>query len=236
MKVYICDDDKCIAEELTLRCRFFMEERHMKHEILTMTSWPEELLTCREEEAPDILLLDIDMPGSNGIAIKDAMEQLEDGPFIIFVTSHREMVYEAFGRNVIGFLTKPVDAYFFRRLMEKACDFCRSRHLTVPLENGDVLHCREIEYVQAEHIYTRVVLKDRSISLRRSLTEWERLLPAGDFFRISDKYIIHFASLVKYEGDKVLLKTGDKLSVSRRRKADFKTAYLNYCTRQAKYK
>ncbi|MBQ8562424.1 MAG: response regulator transcription factor [Firmicutes bacterium] len=246
MRVYICDDDAVMVEELVHRSRYYLEEKLINAEIRGMTVWPEDLLMNQhgenadeskkdQSEIPDIVILDIDMPVHSGIEIKDALEQMEEGPFIIFVTSHREMVYDAFGRNVIGFLPKPVDSYHFRRLMEKAVDFCRSRYLSVPLENGERLVCSKIRYIEAAHIYTSVMLQDGSLSLRRSLTEWERLLPMKDFFRISEKHIVHFAAVDRIDGDKVLLKSGEKLSLSRRRKNDCQKSYLNYCTRKARF-
>ena len=90
MKIYICDDMIEMVEAVKAECEHYLQAKNMEAEVAGDVFFPDELE--EEDKRPDILLLDIDMPTSSGIEIKDRMEKYEDGPFIIFITSHDEMV------------------------------------------------------------------------------------------------------------------------------------------------
>ena len=234
MKIYICDDMIEMVEAVKAECEHYLEAKNIKAQVAGDVFFPDELE--EEDKRPDILLLDIDMPTSSGIEIKDRMEKYEDGPFIIFITSHDEMVYEAFGKNVIGFLRKPVDRVLFEKVMDKAVDFYESRFLSVQLPGGIELMCRDIIGIKSEHVYSTIVLADGELSIRRSLKEWETLLPEKDFLRINEKWIIHYAYVDKIKDDKVTLKNGERLAVSRRRKLQLRDVYISYCLRKGRYR
>ena len=234
MKIYICDDMIEMVEAVKAECEHYLQAKNMEAEVAGDVFFPDELE--EEDKRPDILLLDIDMPTSSGIEIKDRMEKYEDGPFIIFITSHDEMVYEAFGKNVIGFLRKPVDSVLFENVMDKAVDFYESRFLSVQLPGGIELMCRDIIGIKSEHVYSTIVLADGELSIRRSLKEWETLLPEKDFLRINEKWIIHYAYVDKIKDDKVTLKNGERLAVSRRRKLQLRDGYISYCLRKGRYR
>lgn len=234
MKIYICDDMIEMVEAVKAECEHYLEAKNIKAQVAGDVFFPDELE--EEDKRPDILLLDIDMPTSSGIEIKDRMEKYDDGPFIIFITSHDEMVYEAFGKNVIGFLRKPVDRVLFEKVMDKAVDFYESRFLSVQLPGGIELMCRDIIAIKSEHVYSTIVLADGELSIRRSLKEWETLLPEKDFLRINEKWIIHYAYVDKIKDDKVTLKNGERLAVSRRRKLQLRDGYISYCLRKGRYR
>ena len=223
-----------MVEAVKAECEHYLEAKNIKAQVAGDVFFPDELE--EEDKRPDILLLDIDMPTSSGIEIKDRMEKYEDGPFIIFITSHDEMVYEAFGKNVIGFLRKPGDRVLFEKVMDKAVDFYESRFLSVQLPGGIELMCRDIIGIKSEHVYSTIVLADGELSIRRSLKEWETLLPEKDFLRINEKWIIHYAYVDKIKDDKVTLKNGERLAVSRRRKLQLRDGYISYCLRKGRYR
>lgn len=234
MKIFICDDQIEMVENIKAECERYFEQNNIEAEILGDTVYD----TTLEEDGnrPDIMVLDIDMPAISGIEIKNRMETYEDGPYIIFVTSHNEMVYDAFGKNVIGFLNKPLNSNLFDKVMEKAVSFYESRFLSVSLPGGLELMCRDIIGIKAEHVYSTLVLNDGELCIRRSLREWEEILPKNDFFRINEKYIIHLAYLNKISGDKAVLKNGKDLPISRRRKMALKECYMSYCLRKGRYR
>lgn len=104
MKILICDDDRGSAEELKALCLAYLEKAGLSRSTQVVCAGDSSMIEAHE---PDILLLDIEMPGRNGLAAKDELCQQGGKPLIIFVTNHREAMPEAFGRNVIHFLTKP---------------------------------------------------------------------------------------------------------------------------------
>lgn len=75
----------------------------------------EELL---RDSSSDVLLLDVEMPGMNGIAVKNFLQNQRAMTRILFVSSHEETITEAFGREVYGFLYKAVTYELFREKMQ----------------------------------------------------------------------------------------------------------------------
>ncbi len=243
MRVWICDDDINMVTELKRSCESYYTMQNISAEVIGMTYFPMDLELWRglgeteiRGKLPEVLLLDIDMPGWNGLDVKNELEQLENGPFIIFVTSHYEEIHEAFGKNVIGFLVKPISNPRFLKLMDKACEYCRGSQQVVT-EEGRRIPCRDIQYIYMKQGYKEIVLKTGDeIETRRSISEWETLLPKNDFFRIDKSHLIHFAYVKSIGGDQVLLNDGAVLTVSRRRKKECIAAFIAYSRRKARYK
>ena len=65
----------------------------------------------------DILLLDEELPGTSGQSIKEQFEASNKNTIIIFITSHNEIVYDSFGKNVYGFITKPINQTNFNKTL-----------------------------------------------------------------------------------------------------------------------
>ena len=132
INVLICDDQPEIVretEELLLR---YEEQYGRAMRILGVTDYEE-----AKDFAADLLFLDIEMPGRSGLAIRDELEKKSAESLIIFVTGHSEAVWEAFGRNVIGFFEKPMDYERLCLLMKKFFDLY-SIYETVALDDCQI--------------------------------------------------------------------------------------------------
>lgn len=114
MKIAICDDDKNAREVLKTCCGRFAAEFQIDCQVAEYASG-EELL---RDSSSDVLLLDVEMPGMNGIAVKNFLQNQRAMTRILFVSSHEEAITEAFGREVYGFLYKPVTYELFREKMQ----------------------------------------------------------------------------------------------------------------------
>lgn len=233
MKILICDDEAIWAEQLDALCRSLIDDEKSEdvEDVLTMTRYDE---TAARAFEPDLLLLDIEMPGKSGLAIKEEREALGQKGLIVFVTSHGEAMPQAFGKNVIGFLEKPVSREILSKLLEKT-----KRLLTggihVTLAEGRRVPAEAIRYITVENIYSTVYLKVGEAEVRRSLREWEQILPQGDFIRISDKCIVNCRYILNFTDDSVLLDGGLRLRASRRRRKSCQERYWDYCCQMARY-
>ena len=113
VNVLVCDDQPEVVEQTKeLLLRYEDQFGHAMC-ILGVTSYDE-----AESFDADLLFLDIEMPGKSGLVIRDELEKKNADSLIIFVTSHSETVWEAFGRNVIGFFEKPMDYERLCKLMK----------------------------------------------------------------------------------------------------------------------
>lgn len=116
VKIAICDDEAIYRENTEKECRLYFQEKSQEITIDFFSSGNELLET---ENIYDILFLDIEMPDSDGISIKENFEKRRKNTRIIFLTSHTERVLEAFGKNVLFFLRKPLNRQEFIKAMDK---------------------------------------------------------------------------------------------------------------------
>ena len=190
LKVLICDDEKNIVEQMTQLLVRYQSEFNRNIEIMGVTNYDE-----GRGFGADLIFLDIEMPGRSGLEIKEELEKNGEGSLIIFVTSHVESVWEAFGRNVIGFFEKPTTYERLCALMKKFYNLYSARIL-VNLDKDVTVESGEICYIVVKDIYSEVYFTTRGkILLRKSLATLEELLPEGDFLRISNSCIV-FAFLI----------------------------------------
>ncbi len=230
MKIMVCDDqEKDLAQMLALSRRY-VETKRIEAEI-TSTMDPEEPL----RNPPDILILDIEMPGKSGIDVKNSFA-MDDGPFIIFATSHDDLFREAFGAKVIGFLSKPLEWKSFQKMMDSAVNNLNVGRV-IDFGGGRLSNSRDVIMFVAEKKYIKAVIdgEDDIDWLRRSLRSWEEDLADAGFIRIHKAYLVNCRYIKLFEGQTVVLKDGQRLDVSRdRRDACFKK-FREYNLKHAKF-
>lgn len=231
MLVLICDDDRDCAIQLEKLCRSFFEKRDTTAEIVSITE-AEKIV----EWNPDILLLDIEMPGIDGITVKEILCRQEEKPLIIFVSSHSEYMPNAFGRNVINFITKPATQFHIDASLETAMNHL-PKDILIKLDSGKIVSSGDIVYVTVDNVYTDVYLVSGEVlkNQRRSLSGWTDLLQEFDFIRISDQCLVNCKYIDKFDKETVMLEADlGTLKISRRRKTECRDYYRNYCRKVAR--
>lgn len=159
MKIVICDDEHEVLEKVAQICKKSFLSK------VTIYAFPsaESLLKNLSSDmgAIDLFILDIEMPGKSGLWLKHELELNWYESSIIYLTSHEELIHEAFGRNVIGFVDK---VKFYKDddiLISKLKIFEKS------LENKSIISIRDedgsfyiqkdrIILIKSEHVYTIV--------------------------------------------------------------------------------
>ncbi len=232
VKIAICDDEAAGRESVERMCRAFFEEKERfvgMPDIQVFASGKEMAASGGDY---DILLLDIEMPEQDGIDIKEYYETNRKRTRIIFTTSHRERVLEAFGRNVVSFLVKPLCKESFQKAMEKALsDLCG---LVLEIEeNGEtfLIPVKQIKYIEAQDKYTLAVTETGEYLMRRTMKFWESALPCQDFVRIHKSYLINLEYFDK-KGDEVRLDKGKAVTISRLRKNGIMEKYKEFLRRK----
>jgi two-component system, LytTR family, response regulator len=204
---------------------------------------------------PELVFLDVEMPGMNGF---DLLKELEPVGFeVIFVTAYSHYAVEAFEHHATGYITKPVNAEklvaavnaAIKRTAEKGINknlFSLLEQNTrqntpdkIPLSttNGLVfVKIADIMYCESSGNYTHFFLCDeKKIVVSRQLGEYEKLLPANNFTRIHDKYIINLNYIKEYikgSGGEVVLENGKEIPVATRRKEDFLARFEKWIKRK----
>ena len=224
MIIGICDDENCMREQVAMVCKEVVEKYNTDIQIETFSDGKQVI-----EKEFDILILDIEMEGVDGISVKNIFQNRKKDTIIIFVTSHDEMMSQAFGVNVIGFVTK---CYLKSQLPVMLNSAIKRVMNTV---NIDGIDSRKICYIEAEHVYNILHLEDGSeMSVRRTSAQLEMALTSVGFISIHRTYIINMA-YVEHIKDKTIVVNGCELPVSSRLKSGFKKEYSKYCRENARF-
>lgn len=189
--------------------------------------------------APDIVFLDIDLPGFNGFRV---LEELEKQPTVIFTTAFNQHALDAFKTHAIDYLLKPIDAEHVGRAlaklramglnpghftwaMQQLLDAVGPRYPTrLPCKEGDrivLVKIGEILYFHADNKYIAVHTTNREYLIDTSLVDLERKVNPNDFIRIHRSTLVNVAWIAEirrsYDGLTVLLNDvkGTELAVSR---------------------
>lgn len=231
MRIAICDDEENIRIILAEKLRNMVSTA----EILLYPSG-ESLLTA---SPPDILLLDIQMPGRSGMEIAQELRRRNGKMILIFVTALEEYVFQAFDVGAFHYLVKPFPDEKFAAVLQNAVRQYWEQTATV--QEPDILikaggvHTRvRWEDVVYAEVFNRKVLIHSThgdIEYYGKLSSLEQ--QAGeDFFRSHRAYLVHFKYVVKYDSSMIYLENGSAL-MAKQRYRDFVKQYLRYNGRQA---
>ena len=167
MRILICDDDTLIIEQLQKYIESYFESNHLKcPELVSFTSG-ESLLAEKSEK--DIVFLDIEMPGMNGIYVGNELKKANKNVIIFVVTSYSEYLDEAMRFHVFRYLTKPLDKHRIFRNMKDALEIYNTTIIKVPIETRDgvyVTSASDIIFVES-HGHTIPLLPKFLLKLSR---------------------------------------------------------------------
>jgi len=195
--------------------------------------------------APDLVFLDIKMPGQNGFAFLDAFER--PAFEIIFVTAYDQFAIQALRRSAVDYLLKPVNADELAYAVKRADERLREkvdnknyevlRHnqktnnpllqkLAIPTKEGyEFISLEEVVKLKADRNYTRIsTTTGKELLSTNHLKSYEESLPHPDFLRTHHSYIVnlqHVKSYVRGDGGHVVLSDGSIADISKRRKKEF---------------
>jgi two-component system, LytTR family, response regulator len=157
---------------------------------------------------PNLIFLDVKLPGGDGFSLLSKLDPL---PAIIFVTGYDEFAVRAFEVNAVDYLLKPVNPHrladALQRIIQAPPQTPRKPFLPddrIFLRNGKkvrVVYVSQISGIKAEENYTDVLISDGStVFMRRTISEWEELLPKPPFFTPHRSLIVNLQAV----GDVVL--------------------------------
>ena len=150
------------------------------------------------ELAPDILLLDISMPGMDGMALANVLQEGGASPAVVFCTAYQDQALKAFEVEAVDYLVKPVRAERLEKALEKAVRYLGSEaqaedetHFLRSTVGGKVVltPIARVICLMAEDKYTTVIHEKGSTVVDESLTELENCYPAY-FFRVHRNALI----------------------------------------------
>ena len=232
--VGICDEEVWCREQLISFCQRYFDQR-FAYEIREYVSG-EEVLTGK---LPDILFLDIEMDGLDGLEVKELLEEKGKRTKIIFATSHGELALEGYGRDVLGFLTKPMEYEKFKKKMDLAIRDLQEKNYYIVVEgvkkSRRKVFLADIRYLKSAGRYVYFFVKDVDQPLLddRGLIFWQRELEDKGFALTKKGYLVNLSQIEELRTDEVRLVSGERIPLSRRIRDSFRTTYTDYLFRDA---
>ena len=234
MKSLIIDDERLARVELR-RLLTPYKEINIVGEAVNA----EDALNKITELSPDLIFLDIQMPGKNGFEL---LEELDSVPTVIFTTAYDEYALKAFEYNAMDYLLKPIEPKRLEDTVKKIVEQKRktavqssetpilSEDDQVFVKDGDrcwFVKLQTVRLFESEGNYVRLYFDDNKPLILRTLNYLGERLDSKAFFRANRKHIINLKYIENIEpwlngGLLVKLKGGNKIEVSRRQAIKFK--------------
>lgn len=247
LKCLIVDDDRhtsrLLADQITDTCPGLC--------LLANTTDPFMGKELIEHFSPDVVFLDIHMPGMTGFELLDSLRKRDF--WVVFITSYTQYAIRALKMQALDYLLKPIDIGDLRQIQKKLLGLTQQTqqldqlrigqraalerlpgslnargeqaYLTVAHAKGlKVIRFSELLYLKANGPYCEFCMEGEKFVASKGMKYFEELLPDTQFFKIHKSYIINMDYLKEYLFDDVpyaLMTNGHQLEIARRRKEKF---------------
>ena len=240
IRTLIVDDERLARQELRK-----LLANHTQINVIEEAGNAMEAKEKIEEHRPDLVFLDIQMPGKNGF---EMLEELDYTPVVIFVTAYDEYALKAIEVSALDYILKPAEDTRLAESLDRATKEIEKRKKQaddsnikvsdevlketdqVFVKDGDrcwFVTLKDIRLFESEGNYVRVYFDDNKPLILRSLNNLDKRLDPKAFFRANRKHIINLKWVDKIEtwfngGLLVILKDDKKIEISRRQAVKFK--------------
>ncbi|MCR5101540.1 MAG: LytTR family DNA-binding domain-containing protein [Butyrivibrio sp.] len=229
MRFCIIDDDAYIRGQIDAMLRRLGEEEQMKVNISAYDG-PAPFLDEYENQY-DILLIDVDMPGMNGIEMAKVIRKRDPYVTIMFVTNLAQYAIYGYDVEAIDYVLKPVAYPEFSQKLKKAVRIAKNKqNLKVVLtttEGVRSVKLYDIGYVESNSHYLYYHVKGEILKVRDKIANAEEELTKYGFYRINNGYLVNMKKIT-YIGKTDVTVDGDNLPVARQRRVDFLRTFSLY--------
>ena len=229
IRVGICDDEHYMSDTIRAMVSDFFRNKNIEIIILQFLSG-EELL--KYDKQIDILFLDIQMKGIDGMETARKLRRRKFKGYLIFITVLREMVFQSFEVQPYDYLVKPIKEPYFETMMERLLGSMKNaseenlliqkgyESRIIPIE--DIVFCEIIDRKIYLHLASSEVIDyyDRIENLETKLD--------SHFFRCHRSYLINLKHLKGYKNGTACMDNGKEVPVSRLRSREFSDVVLQY--------
>lgn len=231
LKIGICDDDMFALDLIQDAVSMVLRNKKIQGQIRVFQR-VKDLEKKMEQTKFDLLLLDIDLPGMDGITFGKKLRGEKSRIDIIFVSNREDRVFDSLKVNPVGFIRKKhfledVPGVMENYLERRAEAF--SKKLVIQgKEKTEIFEIEDILYIEGQRKIQQIYLVDQVIptEVKKSLHELETELENQGFLRVHKGYLVNYRHIRIFQGNDILLDSGDCVPVSRRKLQEVKEAYM----------
>ena len=230
MRILICDDDKDIATQLQKYILEFFKNRKLKSPDILCYHSGETLLS--DAGSKDIVFLDVEMPGLNGIYVGKELKEKNKNTIIFIITSYVEYLDDAMRFHVFRYLSKPIDKQRLFQNMKDAIQLYNSTNVTIPIETKEgVYTCTASEIILIEAMGRTITIHtlSRDFVTRQNMEYWRRTLDMPCFFQPHRSFIINMKYVTDFDHSLIHLNDDQYTAyLTKRKYSEFKNTYFLY--------
>ena len=235
IKIAFCDSNADILPIIAETTKTAFSMRGIVAETRIFTD-PAAFLGSAKTDAYDIVMLDVEIAGVDGISIGKQLSQLDNQPMIIFVSNNENKVFETYVVHPFSFVRKNM---FLKDITETVGMYTeyveKVKEKTVVVqtrENKVSVKLANIVYIEGSKNYQKLFLKSGStpiLELRSTMEKIESELEGLGFARIHKGYMVNLSFVCNVTRENVTLTTGIILPVSTRKATETTDEYIAYC-------
>ena len=233
MKIAICDDNLNIVDEVK---NLLDEYALSKNLSLDISTFNDGQAVLESDERFNIAILDVEMPGCNGIELGKILREKNRHIVLMYITSHKKYLDEALNLNAARFFEKPIDSKRFYDGLDNALK--RIDNTTIKFflkeDNASVrINANDIIYVEIEpigHRKTKIVTEEKTYISSNKIVFWEEHLISSLFVKTHKSYIINMEYITKYENNTLQPDGKYNIPISRNYQSSVHKAFIRYMT------
>ena len=234
-RVAICDDEISQIKNISDYLTRFSIKTDTEFQIERFTSGNELLKKYYNEKSPfDILFLDMEMPGLNGIETAEEIRRIPDRNVLIaFITSYPEYMQDSFDVQASQYFTKPVSYELFEQKLEKMLDYINGLETNITVlsqKSGEtILYLDDIICIEANKNSNLIITtQNEEIVIKGKINNYEKELANKYFISIHRSCLANMKYIRKFNADSLEFSTGKIVPVSRRKLSEIKEAFSKY--------
>ncbi len=212
----ICDDEPQYARYLEQLAARWARQAGVEADIECYLSAEAFLFRYEECRDFDVLLLDIEMAGMDGVTLARTLRQSDDELQIVFITGYTDYIAEGYEVSALHYLTKPINEEKLFQVLDRAVGRLRRNEPFLILElPGETLRLPlgKIRWMEVSHNYV-TIHADRDYSVKRPLGELERELDSR-FFRVGRSFVVNLSCIRRVTRTEAELSGGERLPLPR---------------------
>lgn len=230
MRILICDDDRDITIQLQKFIIEFFRSRKLGIPEIQCYGSGETLLS--DTGSKDIVFLDVEMPGLNGIYVGKELKDRNKNTIIFIITSYVEYLDDAMRFHVFRYLSKPLDKQRLFQNMKDAIQLYNSVNIKIPIKTKEKIYtCSASEIIMIEAMRRRITVHtlSRDLIALQNMEYWGGTLDMPCFFRPHRSFIINMKYVTDFDHSLIHLYDDQYTAyLTKRKYSRFKSAYFLY--------
>lgn len=227
MLIAICDDENVFRKELKSYLLNYKSQHRLQIDIYQFMSGDDLL---QSTETFDIIFLDYQMPGLDGMAVARKLRQKNITCSIVFITNYPQFMLESFEVQPYRFFIKPLLEHQLVSLMNT---FIAQQKLLSPLivindREQKVISVKDILYIEGNGKYSIIRTTTDTYNSSKTLAQVHSLLPQHCFYRTHKSFVINLYCIDSISDKCAIITNGEKVQIARNKFTEFKHAYVEF--------